>query len=275
MIIFTPKRVAAVVVVVVGVAFAYFTPRLIDWEPGARATFWVLVLAAGAALWYVWLTYRLLRGEQTPVLAIAYEEGHTVIRNFGRGAALNISLTTDEGRTLTRGSDLGPGASQSVSAAMQWTINEARYLFYQDVMGRWHGTKCLGQAISSAANIPVANVFLGRVFNPPPDVRSAALVRSAVEHWVQLNRSWDPRNWIRRARYYVQKMRAERRILKLIRSAIGNGRLGETFTPAEVSAATEVEGDVADRFLPNHRVGNVAGDREFFIEDQPGRFRLR
>ncbi len=275
MIIFTPKRVAAVLVLIACVALAYSPPNLIAWEPGARASFWVLAAAVGVALWYAWLTYCLLCGEQTPVLVIAYEENHTVIRNFGRGGALNISLTTDEGRTIARGPDLGPSESQSVSTAIEWTINEARYLFYQDVMGRWHGTKCLGEAISSAANIPVVNVFLGRVFNPPPDARRAALVRSAVEHWVQLNRSWDPRNWIRRARYYVRKMRAERRILKLIRSAIANGRLGETFTPVEVSATTEVEGVIADRFLPNHRVGNVAGERKFFIEDPPGRFRLR
>jgi hypothetical protein len=118
-------------------------------------------------------------------------------------------------------------------------------------------------------------VFLGRVFNPPPDARRAALVRSAVEYWVQLNRSWDPRNWIRRVSYWVKKWRAERRIVKLIRSAIAAGRLAPAFTPAEVSEATELERIVADRFLPNHIVGNAGGEREFFVEEAAGRFRLK
>jgi hypothetical protein len=168
-----------------------------------------------------------------------------------------------------------PGVSHGISAAINWTINESRYLFYQDVFGRWYGTKCLGQAISKAADIPVANVFLGRVFNPPPHAGRAALVRSAVERWVQLNRTWDPRNWIRRVAYYVRKLIAERRIVKLIRSAVADGRLGGTFTSTELSAAIQLERTVVDRFLPNHTVGNVVGEREFFAEGSPGQFRLK
>jgi len=275
MIIFTPRRMSAAMAAVAIFALAYSIPRLIAREPGNRAVFWVLVVTAAAALWYGWLTYRLLREGQTPVLVSAYEGDRTVIRNFGTGAALNISLTTDEGKTLSRGPDLAPGGAHSPSIRIEWTINEAKYLFYQNVTGRWYGTKCLGQGIGKAAYVPVGNVFLGRVFNPPPDARCAALVRSAVEQWVQLNRSWDPRNWIRRATYFVKQLRAERRILRLIRSAIGGGFLGAIFTPAEVSSATDLERVIADRFLANHTVGNAVGEREFFVEESPGRFRLK
>jgi hypothetical protein len=275
MIIVTPKRLTAVFALFAALALLYAGPRAVGWQPEPRASFWVLVLTAGAALWYAYLTYRLLRGEQTPVLVIAYEDGRTVVTNFGRGAALNISLANDSGRTLARATDLASGARTTIAATVVWTVKEARYLFYQDVSGRWHGTKCLGQAISTAASIPVANVALGRVFNPPPAVRRAALVRSAVEHWVQLNRSWDPRNWIRRATYWVRKWRAEKRITNRIRAARAEGRLGDTFTPAEVSTATELEPVVADRFLPNHTVGNFAGEREFFVQEPSGRFRLK
>ena len=275
MVVVTPKRIALLAALGFSIALALSAPSLITWQPGNRAVFWVLVVTATAAIWYGWLTYRLLRAQHTPVLVSAYEEGRTVIRNFGAGAALNVALANDDGKTITRVSDLPAAGTCTSSKPVDWTIHEARYLFYQDVFGRWYGTKCLGQGLGKAANVPVANVFLGRVFNPPSEARRGALVRSAVEHWVQLNRSWDPRNWVRRGRYWVDKWRAEKHIISLIRSAIVAGRLGRIFTPAEVSDVTELERVVADRFLPNHAVGNVGGEREFFVEDSPGRFRLK
>jgi hypothetical protein len=275
MVIVTTRRVTAGTTLVVVGALAYFLPSLISWEPGTRANFWVLVLTAGAALWYAWLAYLLLRGEQRPVVVAAYEEGRTVIRNFGRGAALNVSLTAEDGRVFARGGDLAPTGTGYIQSQIDWTIDEARYLFFQDVVGRWYGTKCLGQSLGKAAYLPVANVFLGRVFNPPSDARKAALVRSAVEHWVQLNRSWDPRNWLRVGIWTFKKWRAERRIVELVKAAIREGRLSDTFSPAEVSAATDLERVVADRFVPNHAVGSAAGEREFFVQESANRFRLK
>jgi hypothetical protein len=180
---------------------------------------------------------------------------------------------TDNGSTIARTPDFAPSASHNVNAAIRWTVTESRYLFYQDVIGRWYGTKCLG--IANEANIPVANVFLGRVFNPPSDARRAALARSAVEHWVQLNRSWDPRNWFRRIAYRVRKRRAETRIVKLIRAAVADSRLGTSFSPDEVATATELGSVVAGRFLPNHVVGNAGGERALFEEGASGRYRLK
>lgn len=274
MVVVTLKRIALLAALGVAIALALSAPSLITWQPGDRAVFWVLIVTATAAIWYGWLTYRLLRGQHTPLLVSAYEEDRTVIRNFGAGAALNVALANDDGKTITRVSDLPAAGTHTSSKPIDWTIHEARYLFYQDVFGRWYGTKCLGQGLGKAAYVPVANVFLGRVFNPPSEARRGALVRSAVEHWVQLNRSWDPRNWVRRGRYWVNKWRAERRIISLIRSAIAAGRLERAFTAAEVSEATELQRVVADRFLPNHALGNAGGEREFFVEDSPGRFRL-
>jgi hypothetical protein len=256
MLIITPRRLTGALALLAAGALLYKAPTAMAWQPAARASFWVLVLTAGAALWYSWLTYRLLRGQQTPTLVVAYENGQTVVRNFGQGAALNISLTTDTGQTLGRASDLSSGGTGTVTA-------------------RWHGTKCLGQAISPAVNIPVASQVLGRVFNPPPAVRRVALVRSAVEHWVQLYRTWDPRNWVRRGAHALRKRRAENRIIGLIRHAKAAGWLGEIFTALDVSNATELERVVADRFLPNHTVGNAGGEREFFVEDSAGRYRLK
>jgi len=275
MIIFTPRRIAGFAGILVVVAAVYSVPHVVAWNPGPRAGFWVLVVTASAALWYGWLTYLLLRRSQTPVLVASFEDGRTVIRNFGAGAALNVTCVTDTGSTIARTPDLAPNASHNVNAAIRWTVTESRYLFYQDVIGRWHGTKCLGQGITNAANIPVANVFLGRVFNPPSDARRAALARSAVEHWVQLNRPWDPRNWFRRIAYRVRKRRAETRILKLIRAAIADGRLGSSFSPNEVATAIELDKVVADRFLPNHVVGNAGGERALFIQEWSGRYRLK
>ena len=275
MLIITPRRLTGALALLAAGALLYKAPTAMAWQPAARASFWVLVLTAGAALWYSWLTYRLLRGQQTPTLVVAYENGQTVVRNFGQGAALNISLTTDTGQTLGRASDLSSGGTGTVTAPINWTVAEARYVFCQDVTARWHGTKCLGQAISPAVNIPVASQVLGRVFNPPPAVRRVALVRSAVEHWVQLYRTWDPRNWVRRGAHALRKRRAENRIIGLIRHAKAAGWLGEIFTALDVSNATELERVVADRFLPNHTVGNAGGEREFFVEDSAGRYRLK
>jgi len=274
MVVVTPKRIALLLGLGVAAALALSARSLIAWQPGGRAVFWVLVVTATAAIWYCWLTYLLWRAQHTPVLVSAYEEGGTVIRNFGSGVALNVALANGDGTTITRVADLPAAGTYTSSKPIDWAIYESRYLFYQDVFGRWYGTKCLGQGLGKAAYIPVANVFLGRVFNPPSEARRGALVRSAVEHLVQLNRSWDPRNWVRRGRHWVNKWRAERRIVSLIRSAIMAGRLGRVFTPAEVSEATELERVVADRFLPNHALGNAGGEREFFVEDSPGRFRL-
>ncbi len=275
MLAFTPRRLGSVCLVVVAVAVVYGAPMAFAQAPGPRANFWVLVLTAGAAVWYAWLTYRLLRGQQTPALVVAFENGCTIVRNFGQGAALNVSLTDGSGQTIGRTTDLGSGGCGSIPTSAEWTINEARFIFCQDVGGRWHMTKCLGQALAPAQNIPIANEVIGRVFNPPPAVRRAVAVRSAIEHWVQLNRTWDPRNWFRRATYLLRKRRAENRILRLIREARAAGRLGTTFTAADVSTATDLERIVADRFLPNHLVGNRDGEREIFFQEADGRYRLR
>lgn len=275
MLIYTPRRLATVFAVLAILALAYFLPSVTTWQPGARANFWVLVLTAGAALLYAWLTYLLLRSDQRPVVVVAYEDARTVVRNFGRGAALNVSVTSDEGRTIDRIGNLAPSAERRMRVQIDWTVDAARYIFYQDAFGRWYGTKSLGQALSASADLPVANLFLGRVFNPPPEARQAAMVRSAVEYWVQLNRTWDPRNWVRRLSWFLKKMRAERRIITLIKSAIGDGRLGESFTTEQLSNATELERVVADRFLPNHAVGNLDNEREYFVPESGGRFRFK
>jgi hypothetical protein len=186
-----------------------------------------------------------------------------------------VSIIDDDGHELARVPDLAPTESQSISSRIDWTIFKARYVFYQDVQANWFGTKALGQGISSAANLPVANVFLGRVFNPPTDAARSAMVRSAVNYLVQLNRSWDPRNWFRKLAYWAQKHRAERCILSMIRTALRDGRLESPFTASDVSTATELEQIVANRFLPNHCIGNPGGEREFFVEKRSGRFRLK
>lgn len=241
MVILTLKRVAWFTVTVLALASAWSLPVMLNWRPGERAMFWALVATALAAIWYAWLTYRILRAQHTPVLVGAFENTQTVVRNFGAGAGVNVIITDSHGHKLTRVSDLAPGQSCTVSQAIDWTISGANYLFYQDVYARWYGTRSLGQAIASAANIPVANVFLGRVFNAPPEARRAALVISAVDYWVQLNRSWDPRNWVRRFEFFVKKWLAERRILGLIRAAIVAGRLPNKFTAAQLAEATDIE----------------------------------
>jgi len=275
MLIYTPKRLTTVLAILGILTLAYVLPNVISWQPGGRANFWVLVLTAGAALLYAWLTYLLLRSDQRPVVVVAYEDARTVVRNFGRGAALNVSVTNDKGRTIDRVGNLAPSVERRMRVQLDWTIDEARYIFCQDVFGRWYGTKSLGQSLSASAELPIANLFLGRVFNPPPEARQAAMVRSAVEYWVQLNRSWDPRNWLRRLLWFVKKIRAERRIVRLIKSAIVDGRLKTSFTAEELSKATELERIVADRFLPNHAVGNLDNERPYFVAESGGRFRLK
>ena len=275
MTIITARRAALVALVVLAGGTAYVLRGVTAWEPSPRANFWILTAAAGAALWYGWLTYLSLRADQTPTLVARFQNDSTIVQNFGRGAALNVSITDDDGNRLVRVPDLAPNESHSISSRIDWTVTEARYVFSQDVRAKWFGTKALGQGITSAANLPVANVFLGRVFNPPSDATRAAAVRSAVDHWVQLNRSWDPRNWVRRLAYFARKYMAERRIVTLIRAAIRDGRLTSPFSASDVSTATDLDRIVADRFLPNHRVGNPGDEREFFVEESSGRFRLK
>ena len=274
MLLLTPRRIAIAIGAALLAAGIYSAPLVFPWALRQVATFWVYVLTAAAAFWYGWLTYLLLRKEQTPVLVMSYEDASTVFRNFGRGAALNVTLLDTKGRTVARAKDLGPDKSYSTSTAIRWTLEHGRYVFYQDIFGRWYATKCLGQGVTQAQSSTVSNAFVGRVYSPPPEARRAALVRDAVEHWVQLNRSWDPRNWVRRASYYVRKLRAEKRIIKSIREAIAAGRLGELFTAAEVAQATQIERAVIDRFLGNHVPGNVDQERAYFVQAEAERFRL-
>lgn len=276
MVLFSLRRLTTLAIAISAIAvLPLVVPRLLQWSPGDQATYWMLALTAAGALWVGWLTYLNLRSEQRPILIVTFEDGGTKVRNLGRGASLNGSLTGDAGNRLARFADLASGETAPVRHTMDWTITESRFLFYQDIAGAWFSTKCLGQGATGAHNLPVANLFLGRVFNPPASARSAATSRSAIEHLTQLNRWWDPRNWFRRIAYEVKLWRSERRLVEMITASLKAGTLTSPFTSAEVSRATGMEGVVADRFLPNHTVNNPGGEREFFVETENGRFRLK
>lgn len=270
----TPRIIAWVVIGAIASVAFYQSAALVAWTPGPVASFWVLALTAAAALWYGWLTYLLFRKDYIPVIVVSFRGGVTIFRNVGHGAALNISLIDSNGRKVTRSPDLARDERHEVGMVIRWTLERGRFVFYQDAYGRWYATKCLGQGIAEAPEIPVSNAFVGRVYNPPKEARRAALVRDVFEHWVQLNRSWDPRNWVRRAAHWYKKWRAEKRIVGMIRDAIREGTLNEPFHAADVSRAIDLESVIAERFLANHTHGNIDGERVFFAAEGTG-FRLR
>lgn len=262
----TPRIVAWATTLALLAAALYWRTALAAWAPGPVATFWVLVLTASAALWYGWLTYLLLRKDHTPVVVMSFSSGATIFRNVGHGVALNVVLV-ERNRTVARAKDLARNECHHVNTTIRWTLDRGRHVFYQDAYGRWYATKCLGQGIADVPEVAVANAFVGRTYNPPKEVRRAALVRDVLEHFVQLNRTWDPRNWLGKAMHWNRKRRAENRLVGMVRRALTTGRLSEPFSAAEMSVAIELEAVVAEPFLANHSPGNADGERVFFERD--------
>jgi hypothetical protein len=127
MIIITPRKLsilAALLAVALGLYFGIGGLR--TWEPGNRATFWVLTVTAAAALGYAWLTYQILRAEHVPILTAVFRGGQTVVRNNGKGAALNASVANAKGGFLWTIGDLPPSEERSITQNLGWSIAEAR-----------------------------------------------------------------------------------------------------------------------------------------------------
>jgi hypothetical protein len=68
-------RAVFVTILAVGTILVLAFQRVLEWEPGQRASFWILVVTAGAAFWYAWLTYLILRADRTPTLAVSSQGG--------------------------------------------------------------------------------------------------------------------------------------------------------------------------------------------------------
>jgi len=65
----------------------------------------------------------------------------------------------------------------------------------------------------------------------------------------------------------------ERDTIRRIRDAVRKGRLPKHFTPKQVNSALGIHW--AGVFLPKHRVGNLGGNTEFFIQIDRGLYRLK
>lgn len=249
--------------------------NLVAWEPGSRATFWVLTSTAVGVFWYAVLTYQLLRAGYTPILTATYRDNQTVIRNNGKGAALNGTLTSHEGDPRLTLGDIPPGDERAFQQTVGWDLTSSYYLFYQDVFGRWYATKSLAHIVSNAASFPITNAFQGRIFNPPAESARQASSQSLLEYVLQVGHWWSPRNWYRWLKAYVKKRWIAIRIMRTARHAVKTGVLVEPFDAKEFARVVDWPAVVAERFMSSHRVGNLDREREYFIASETaGRFNI-
>ena len=184
-----------------------------------RATVWVwhngaAIGGLSAAVFtgvYVWLTYNILRLQQTPVVTVEQvsaagelemDNQLQSVRNSGQGAAFNVLVyqhdKTPEGKPtsleyLWVGS-LGPGESRQLARSIEigYTEDYPRRFWYQDIGGRWYATRL------AATGFGLVSVWEGRRawFRVPKFARENAKAETRIQFYKRLDR-W---SWLRRPR---------------------------------------------------------------------------
>lgn len=157
--------------------------------------FWTALTAIAAigatigAWYYAWLTNRLVVGQREslyldgqPVLSIARVDGRSVITNVGRGPALNIRVTTEDGSTIADFGALAVTATETFGQ-IPYSTDVSYFLYYQDLWSRWHRTRFMATPFTGNAH----NMSYRLTFQPnvnatkiPQNVLKTVETRSAL-----------------------------------------------------------------------------------------------
>jgi hypothetical protein len=151
-------------------------------------------VATGLALFYAARSARqatrALRFEQRPLLYLLREDVRILLRNAGRGVALNVFITDEDGEVKDSVAALPPDKDAQIRVgAVNDGISAGNHIYYQDAEGAWFMTKAVGRGIGRS-NAPFSNAFVGSVrrWRLPAAVKKSQRVagRSAWEHYQQL-----------------------------------------------------------------------------------------
>lgn len=147
--------------------------------------------------------------EQRPLLGLERTAEGVVVQNSGRGLAINVFVTTEDGSIADAFSTLRGGQDRAVRQnQISRGIASGNAIYYQDVAGRWHQTKCVCRGMNGG---PFGNKFMGRVPSRrvPRDVRKRVRLagRSAWEHFQRLESSFTFDSWALRFGTWGTKLR--------------------------------------------------------------------
>lgn len=157
------------------------------------------LVALAAAVWYAVTTAQMFRRDHRPMVRVVWSTAPNVVllKNMGRGPAFGAVLTDAKKRNVSTKSvdvvePLGPprvdpeGPSESTRPGRRAhhlnTSIEADsdyYLYYQDIVGRWHKTtaRLSGNRFANRFSfLGTSGYFWGR-WRVPPEVRAQSLIR--------------------------------------------------------------------------------------------------
>ena len=165
------------------------------WTNGA--TVGALAAAAFTAC-YVWLTFGILRLQQTPVVTAddskgvgELEDNHELrsLRNSGQGPAFNVCIHQQGQLDLLEFSWLGSLGPREVRnlprrVLISYVEDHPHLIWYQDAGRRWYATKL------AAHGYGLASVWQGKKWRlmVPRIVREHAKAETVVEHYNRLAR---------------------------------------------------------------------------------------
>jgi hypothetical protein len=171
--------------------------------PTSPGEWWTAISAVVTAMALVYavrsarLAAQAVEVEQRPLLGLERTSDGVVIRNSGRGLAMNVFVTTDSGSIADSLSTVQGGLDCSVrEGQLSRGIESGNTIHYQDIRGRWHQTKSVCRGVNGG---PFGNRFVGRVrwWRVPGVVRKRVRVagRSAWEHFQRLESSFTFDSW--------------------------------------------------------------------------------
>jgi hypothetical protein len=136
--------------------------------PTDASEFWTAASAIATVV-AVWLAYRAARFavralslELMPMLNLARSGDGAALHNVGRGVAVNVLLTDDDGEYLKSAMALRPDGTIPVSQT-ELKNNDGFRVYAQDVTCRWYRTRAVYQGLEWSDGLDVANVFCGPI----------------------------------------------------------------------------------------------------------------
>jgi len=136
--------------------------------PNNAGEFWTAAsaIATVVAVWFAYgaarIAVRALSLELMPMVNLVRSGDGAALHHVGRGVAVNVLLTDDDGEYLKSATALRPDGTALVSQN-ELRNNDGFDVYAQDVMGRWYRTRAVYQGLEWSDGLGVANVFRGRI----------------------------------------------------------------------------------------------------------------
>jgi hypothetical protein len=181
---------------------------------GAMATAASAILTVLAVFFAVRATRyaaQTVRIEQTPLLLLEHrhDDDSVVVRNLGRGIALNVVVTKEDGEFAASVSAIGPDQAVKIgTSGISFSLFEGQFIYGHDINGRWTRTCASYRGLRRSER----NEFWNRVDGPirqsrvPRKARRELrnVERSALEHLNAVTSYFTLEGWAhRRERVYV------------------------------------------------------------------------